>query len=159
MSRVAGVYFRLGGSPPFDKHPCVVVLEIEGSDECLVIPAFTAGREQVENTIEFYCDGGLDSSAVAVTFDNREAILWHRPEHAAERVHWVTIQMDKVDRSLFAGKSKSGTMKPAFMIEIYKSVIAYLESSHGNDRFSPHIAKKINKALRVLEDDHKKAEQ
>lgn len=135
MSLISGVYSGLTDQQPFDKHPTVVVLEIEGSNECLVIPAFTHGRETIEKLIQAYESDGVSRDALVVEMNNRLSINWSVKYSAKEHVYWSIMQIDRIDRSLIKQNKPIGTMKPEYMLQLYRGVLAYMQSKPGQGFF------------------------
>ena len=149
--RVAGVYFCRGDDPkvmsPFDKHPCVVVLEITGSKDAIVVPAFTHGRDTIEKLIAFYVEQGESREDLSARMDNREAIEWSSPVDAVSDVEWAVLQFDRIPLASLDKAKRVGTMNSDSFLVVVQTLLRFAETAPGQSRLSPHVLKKLRQLV------------
>lgn len=151
MSRIAGVYRSIQqAGQPWSSHPCVVVLEIDGTDECICIPSFTAGRDTVNKAIEYWVNQGVPREAVSVLMDNRQAVRYSAKYTAVEAAEWSILQVVRIERRLVDRSQRIGAMEPEYLLALYEGLIQFAQSTPGQGQFSAHLQKRIRKTAEKL---------
>ena len=131
-------------STPFDDHPCVVVLQITGSKEAIVVPAFTAARVGISRLIDFYVERGISREALSVVLDNAKIIDW-RVNRDPVLAEWAVLQIDRVPLAALSKGKQIGTMRKEAFVQIVDSILLFSESTPGTNRFSEPVLKKLRK--------------
>jgi hypothetical protein len=138
-----GVYFLDDPeAAPFGNHPCVIVLEIAGSAECIVVPAFSVGRQTVEDGIDELIRAGLPREAIVVTLDNRQHITV-TGRFELHDAHWMVAQHRRLPAQLLRQGKRIGTMDGDGTRLLAKAICA-LAVRRPND-FSAPILKKLRR--------------
>ena len=144
---VGAVYFLSDQDSPFGKHPCVVVLEIRGSRECIIVPGFSTGRDTVEQAIETLVEAGLSRSAVAVTLDNRHHLSLVRRIETYE-AHWVTAQWARLPLAVLRKGSHVARMDDEALKRIVAALIELASERPGE--FSQPLIRKLRQLYRKV---------
>ncbi len=157
MSLVARVYPRLqNAGPPWDTHPVVVVLEIDGKDECLCIPAFTAGQPRIEQAIESFEKSGISRSCLTMQVDNHRAVRWFRGFQPKPSVHWAILNVARINRVYVRKSQPVGEMQPEYLLRLIASFLEFCQTPPGQNRFSAHLQKRLRKTAEELRQNLKK---
>jgi hypothetical protein len=127
-----------------------VVLEVAGSKEALVVPAFTAGRETISRAIEFYVSRGVDRSALSVLLDNAQAIEWH-VNRTGVMAEWSVLQIDRVPLASITAGKRIGTMKPEPFLQLVNAILSFAQTTPGQGQFSAPLLKKLRKLAEELQ--------
>ncbi len=137
---------------PFDGHPCVVVLQITGSKEALVVPAFTAGRKSITSLIDSFVKDGISRDALSVVLDNAKAIKW-RVNRDPVLAEWAVLQIDRVPMAALNTGKQIGTMNDDAFVQVVDAILLFSETTPGNNRFSAPILRRLR---RLSEELHKR---
>lgn len=123
----------------------MIVLDITGSRECVVVPAYSVGRQTVEDVIRLHTEGGLPHDAVVVTLDNAEAIRFAVKFDAYE-AHWMIVNHHRTSYEALRRARYLGEMKEGPFNQIVASLLRLADARP--DQFSQPLLKRLRKMVR-----------
>lgn len=130
------------------QHPCVVVLDVAGSKEYVIVPAYSVGRQTVEDAITLHTThGNLPRDAVAVTLDNATAIRFAVKFDAYE-AHWMTVSHHRVSYRTLKKARYLGKMNEDAFNKIVASLLDLAETRP--EQFSQPLLKRLKRMVRQL---------
>jgi hypothetical protein len=126
---------RYGNLP----HLFVVAIELSGSGECLVVPAFGKEGAAVNDVIQAWLDQGHRIDQVAVELNNAQHIAFVGG-HTGKVAYWLVADADRLPRTEFARFKHVGKMDADGLKLIAGGLLNYAGTT---TRFSKALIKKI----------------
>ena len=144
---IGGIYqIPIEGKPEGDPHPRVVVLEIDG--DCLVVPAYSPGRETVEALIAELVAYGKPRDAIVVEMDMQKHVKLKSGMALNDTSLWLVWEYARYDVRVIEEGRRIGDMDDAGVLLLARSLLA-LERTNP-DTFSSKLKKKLQKLEKQL---------
>lgn len=122
----------------------VVVLEISGSRECLVVPAFDIDGFEVNEFIAAQEKLGCRSDQIFVELDNSQHVDFESG-YSGKKAYWLVSRYTRLAAKVVKNSKRIGTMDAAGFSQIVTGIIQFAETHP--ERFSNSILKKLRKAM------------
>jgi hypothetical protein len=125
-------------------HPHVIILEITGTKECLLIPAFSSEGVELELYLTAAETLGYRRDEISVEMDNAQFVTFIGGM-TGKKACWLLERHRRISvRELLTAK-KIGDMNPAGLSLIAKGILQLAQAK--SELFSPALLKKIRKLV------------
>ncbi len=121
-------------------HPHVVVVEISGSRECLVVPAYGKEGFKVQEFIDAEVKLGYPQDQVYIELDNARHVTFV-PPFTGKPAFWLTAKVFRMSVRDFGACAHIGNMDPSGLSLIAGALLRLAESKP--ERFSAPLCKKL----------------
>lgn len=148
MTPLTGKVYSLGGrvGGAREPHPHVVVIEL--SEQCLLVPAFSLGGDEIERYKQsVFTNLGLRPDQAFAEIDNATCVRFF-DARAAHPATWVVEGARPSPKEEIHGRTPIGEMNDAGLLKIVTVLVALTEARP--DAYSPHLKKRIRKVAEDL---------
>ena len=144
-----GCVYQLVKKGHYDNKPHlhVVVLEMLGSNECLVVPAFSDDKFKINELIEALKRQGYREDQICVPMNNAAHIEFLRG-FSGKNAFWLTRQNYRLSIREINSAKKVGTMDDAGIVSIAKGILTCAETNPH--LYSKNVIKQLNRICSSL---------
>ena len=123
-------------------HPQVVVIELD--KECVLVPAFGADGQEVNDLAAALSRLHGPQTDIFVELDNMKHVSF-RPGFTGKRAKWIVARALKMTKKDVSLQRVIGTMDPEGLAKITAGLLSYARQQPA--LFSPHLVKKLRKLV------------
>ena len=144
---MTGEIYRIAirGDHDSKPHPHVVILEFEGSRECLIVPAFDSEGFEVNAYIDAYKKMGYREDQLFVEIDNTEHVNF-TSGHSGKKAYWLVARHYRLSVRAVTKNQKLGTLSNEGVSLIARGLLALSETKPED--FSSTLIKKLRQLCR-----------
>jgi len=142
---VGGVYkVPIQGRHNNFPHPHVVVLEITGTKECVIVPGFSCEGVELGMYLQDMASMGMSADLVCVELDNAQHVKFIGTM-TGKRASWSVERHRRISTKELNTAEKIGEMDAAGLSKIAQGLVKMAEAKP--ERFSPALVKRMRQLI------------
>ena len=142
---VGGVYkIPIQGRHNNYPHPHVVILEITGAKECVIVPAFSSEGTELAMYVQALVSMGYSADLVCVELDNAKHVTF-TGAMTGKPASWLPERYRRIAMRELNAAEKIGTMDSAGLSKIAEGLVKLAAAKP--ELFSPALVKRIRRLI------------